>query len=148
MRFRALLQSNGKSAAGFVVPPSVVEGLGAGGHPKVTVTVAGHTYRSSIAKMGGTFMLGMSNEHRALAGIEPGSEFDVEVELDTQVREVEVPEDLAAALDADPAARAYFDKLSYSNKLRHVLAITGAKAAETRERRIAKSVELFHDGRN
>ena len=143
-----MLQSTGKTAAGFAVPGSVVEGLNAGGHPKVVVTVAGHTYRSSIAKMGGTFMLGMSNEHRGLAGIEPGSEFDVEVEVDNEVREVELPADLVVALDADPAARAHFDKLSYSNKLRHVLAITGAKAPETRARRIAKSLELFHGGRN
>ncbi len=148
MRFRALLQSTGKTAAGFVVPPAVVEGLGAGSHPKVVVTVAGHTYRSSIAKMGGTFLLGMSNEHRTLAGIEPGAEFDVNVEVDTVPREVVVPEDLSAALDAAPAARAYFDGLSYSNKLRHVLAIEGAKAAETRQRRIDKSVALFADGRN
>ncbi|MDQ1726063.1 MAG: hypothetical protein QOK14_108 [Frankiaceae bacterium] len=148
MRFRALLRSNGKTAAGFVVPPSVVEGLGAGNHPKVTVTVAGHTYRSSIARMSGTFMLGMSAEHRTLAGIEPGSEFDVDVEVDTVPREVVVPADLSAALDADPQARTYFDTLSYSNKLRHVLAIEAAKAAPTRQRRVAASVALFHDGRN
>ena len=148
MRFRALLQSNGKTAAGFVVPASVVEALAVGNHPKVVVTVSGYTYRSSIAKMGTVFMLGMSNEHRTLAGIGPGSEFDVDVEVDTAVREVDVPADLAAALDADAQARAYFDTLSYSNKLRHVLAITGAKALETRQRRIDKSVALFREGRN
>ena len=148
MRFRALLQSNGKTAAGFVVPVSVVEGLGAGNHPKVVATVAGHTYRSSIAKMGAVFMLGMSNEHRTSAGIQPGSEFDVDVEVDTAVREVDVPADLTAALDGDPEASAYFATLSYSNKLRHVLAVTGAKAPETRQRRIDKSVALFHEGRN
>ena len=148
MRFRALLQSNGKTAAGFVVPAAVVEGLGAGGHPKVVVTVAGHTYRSSIAKMGTVFMLGMSGENRQLAGIAPGSEFDVDVEVDTAVREVDVPADLTAALDADPVAGAYFATLSHSNKLRHVLAITGAKAPETRQRRIDKSVALFREGRN
>ncbi|MCU1676190.1 MAG: hypothetical protein JWM93_948 [Frankiales bacterium] len=148
MKFRALLQSNGKTAAGFVVPAAVVEGLGAGRHPAVRVTVAGHTYRSSIAAMSGTFMLGMSAENRTLAGIAPGAEYDVEVVVDTDKREVEVPADLAAALDADPRARAYFDTLSYSNKLRHVLAINGAKAADTRERRIAKSVALFLEGRN
>jgi len=73
---------------------------------------------------------------------------EVDLELDTAPRAVDVPDDLSAALDADPAARAFFDKLSYSNKLRHVLAIDGAKTAETRERRIAKSVSLFADGRS
>ena len=148
MRFRAMLRSTGKSAAGFVVLPEVVEALGAGHHPKVTVVVAGHTYRSSIAKMSGVFMLGMSGEQRRLAGVEPGTEFDVDVDVDTAVREVEVPADLAAALDAEPAARGYFESLSYSNRLRHVLAINGAKAADTRQRRIDKSVGLFREGRN
>jgi uncharacterized protein YdeI (YjbR/CyaY-like superfamily) len=68
--------------------------------------------------------------------------------VDTAPREVAVPQDLSDALDGDPVARSYFDTLSYSNKRRHVLAIDGAKTAETRERRIAKSVSLFREGRN
>jgi len=93
-------------------------------------------------------MLPISAEHRAGAGVWAGDEVDVALELDTQPREVTVPADLAAALEADPAAHRFFDGLSYSNQLRHVLAIDGAKTAETRARRIAKSVGLFHDGRS
>ncbi len=149
MRFRAPLLLSGKTATGFEVPADVVAGLGPSKKPAVTVTInGGYTYRSSVASMGGKFMLPVSGEHRAGAGIAAGDEVDVDLELDMQPREVSVPDDLAAALDADPAARSLFDGLSYSNKLRHVLAIEGAKTAETRERRIAKAVGLFHEGRS
>jgi len=149
MKFRGTLLLAGKTATGFEVPAEVVADLGAGKKPAVTVTLNnGDSYRSSIGSMGGKYMLPVSAEHRSGAGIAAGDEVDVAVQLDTAPREVVVPKDLSAALDADPAARSFFEKLSYSNKLRHVLAIDGAKTAETRERRIAKSVGLFHEGRS
>jgi uncharacterized protein YdeI (YjbR/CyaY-like superfamily) len=98
--------------------------------------------------MGGKFMLPVSGEHRAGAGIAAGDRVEVDLELDTQPREVSVPDDLSAALDAEPTARSFFDGLSYSNKLRHVLAIDGAKTAETRQRRIEKAVGMFCEGKS
>ena len=86
-------------------------------------------------------MLPVSAEHRTAAGIEAGETVTVTLELDTEPRTVEVPDDLAAALDADAAARAAFDALSVSNQRAHVLSVTGAKAADTRARRVAKVVE-------
>ena len=149
MKFRGELLQAGKTATGFEVPADVVDGLGGGKKPAVTVTIDGrYSYRSSLGTMGGKSMLPVSAEHRAGSGITAGDEVEVNLELDDQPREVVVPDDLLAALDADPVARSYFDGLSYSNKRRHVLAIEGAKAAETRARRVAKSVELFHEGRN
>lgn len=149
MTFRATVLLSGKTATGIEVPADVVAGLGAGKKPAVTATLnGGYSYRSSVASMGGKFLLPISAEHRAASGLSAGDEVDVDLVVDTAPREVVVPDDLAAALDADPAARAYFDALSYSNKLRHVLAIDGAKAADTRQRRISKSVSMFHDGRN
>lgn len=149
MRFRASIALAGKTATGIEVPADVVAGLGPSKKPAVTVTINDdYRYRSSVASMGGRYLLPVSAEHRSGAGVAAGDEVDVELELDTQPREVTVPDDLAAALDADPTARTFFDGLSYSNKLRHVLSIEGAKTAETRERRIAKSVGLFHDGRS
>jgi hypothetical protein len=149
MKFRAVLMQSGRTATGIEVPATVVADLGPSKKPAVAVTIDGrYRYRSSVASMGGTYMLPVSAEHRAGAGISAGDEVEVELELDTEPREVTVPADLSAALDADPTARTFFDKLSYSNKLRHVLAIDGAKTAETRERRIAKSVGLFHEGRS
>jgi Bacteriocin-protection, YdeI or OmpD-Associated/Domain of unknown function (DUF1905) len=149
MRFRATLTLAGKTATGFEVPADVVAGLGSGKKPAVTVTLNdAYTYRSSVASMGGRFMLPVSAQHRVGAGLTAGDQVDVALELDTQPRAVTVPDDLAAALNGDPVARSFFDSLSYSNQLRHVLAIEGAKSADTRERRIAKSVSLFHNGRS
>jgi hypothetical protein len=147
-KFRATLELGGKTATGMRVPPEVVESLGKGRKPPVIVTINGHTWRSTIAVMGGVYMLGVSAENRAAAGVKAGDELDVELELDTAPREVEVPADLQEALDDEPAASAYFDGLSYSNKRRHLLQIEGAKAAETRQRRIEKSVAMFKEGRN
>jgi bifunctional DNA-binding transcriptional regulator/antitoxin component of YhaV-PrlF toxin-antitoxin module len=140
MRFHATLQLHGKTATGFVVPDEVVEALGAGQRPPVRVTIGGYTYRNTIARMGGQFLLGVSAEHRAGAGVAAGDELEVEVELDDQPRTVEVPADLAAALDADPDVRRRFDALSYTHRKEHVRAVEDAKTAATRERRIAACV--------
>src|SRR5438874_8293269 len=105
MRFRAEIQSAGKTATGFEVPEEVVTGLGGGKRPKVSVTINGKTYRSSVAPMGGGFMVGVSAENRELTAVTAGDVVDVELELDTAPREVEVPPDFGAALDAEPKAR-------------------------------------------
>ena len=147
MRFRTTILQGDKTATGIRVPPEIVEGLGAGKRPKVSVTIRGFTYRSSIAVVDGTYMVGVSAENRAGAGVAGGDEVDVDIELDTAPREVTVPDDLAAALDAEPAARRTFDSLSYSNKSWHVSQVEGAKTDETRQRRIAKSVETLREGR-
>jgi hypothetical protein len=147
MRFRTTILQGDKTATGIRVPPEVVEALGAGKRPAVTVTINGFTYRSSVAVMGGDFMIGVSAENRAGTGVKGGDEVDVDVELDTAPREVTVPPDFTAALDAEPAARRTFDGLSYSNKSWHTYQIAGAKTDETRARRIAKSIEALRDGR-
>lgn len=142
--FRAELLLAGKSATGFVVPAEAVESLGNGKRPPVAVTINGYTYRNTVAVMGGEFMVGVAAEHRAAAQISAGQIIDVTLELDTAPREVEVPEDFADALAADPVAKAAFDKMSYSHKRQHVLAIADAKTAETRARRIAKAIEMLN----
>jgi hypothetical protein len=147
MRFRTTIEQAGKTATGIRVPEQVVAALEAGKRPAVRVTIKGHTYRSTVAPMGGVFMIGVSAENRAAAGVAGGDEVDVELELDTAPREVTVPADLAAALDADAEARRTFDALSYSNRQWHVLSVEGAKTDETRQRRIARSVSALHEGR-
>lgn len=147
MRFTTTLLQTGKTAAGFEVPPDVVEALGSGKRPPVLVTINGYTYRNTVAVMGGVFMIGVSAEHRAGARVAGGDVIEVDLELDSAPREVEVPADFAAALDAEPAARATFDRLSYSNRSWHVLQVNGAKTDETRQRRIAKSIEILREGR-
>ena len=147
MRFRTTILQGGKTATGIEVPDDVMAALGSGKRPAVTVTVNGYSYRSTVASLGGKSMIGLSAEHRAGAGVAGGDEVEVDLELDTAPREVTVPDDLAAALEAEPAARTTFERLSYSNKSWHVLQVTGAKTEETRQRRIARSVETLRQGR-
>jgi Domain of unknown function (DUF1905)/Bacteriocin-protection, YdeI or OmpD-Associated len=138
MKFRAVIELNGKTATGIAVPPEVITGLGQGKRPPVRVTIAGHTYRSTVGVMGGRFMLPVSAGNRAAAGVAAGDEVEVEVVLDTEPREVSLPPGLAEALHGDEAARRCFERLSYSQQQRHVLDVTAAKTAETRQRRIAR----------
>ena len=147
MRCRAMIQLNGKTAPGIRIPAEVVESLGPSKRPPVRATINGHTYRSTVTPLSGEFMLPISAENRERAGVAAGDEVDVDIELDTAPRVVGVPDDFAAALDAEPAARATFDKLSNSNKGWHVLQVEGAKTDETRQRRIAKSVATLKEGR-
>jgi hypothetical protein len=147
VRFRTTIQQAGKTALGFEVPPDAVEGLGAGKRPPVRVTINGYTYRSSIAVLQGRYMIGVSAENRAPAGVAGGEDVDVELELDRAPREVSVPPDLAAALDAEPSARQTFDGLSYSNKSWHTTQVDGAKSPDTRARRIEKSIAALREGR-
>lgn len=147
MRFTTTLLLEGKTATGFRVPPEVVEAMGKGKRPPVTVTINGYTYRSTVAAFGDIYMLPLAAEHRAPAGVSAGDEITVDLELDEAPREVAAPDDFAAALDAEPAARATFDGLSNSNKKWHVLNIEGAKSPETRQRRIDKSIDLLREGR-
>jgi hypothetical protein len=147
VRFRTTIQQGGKTATGIQVPAEVVEALGAGRRPAVTVTINGYTYRSTVAVLGGAYMVGVSAEHRAGAGVAGGDEVEVDIDLDTAPREVDVPADLAAALAAEPEARRTFDGLSYSNRSWHVLQVEGAKTDETRQRRIRKSVDVLKQGR-
>jgi hypothetical protein len=138
--FRATLELGGKTATGVHVPDRVVESLGAGGRPPVRVTINGHSYPSTIASMGGRFMLPVSAENRSCAGASAGDELDIRVELDTTPRTVEVPSDLADALGRDAGAKRTFEELSYSRQRRYVLSVEGAKQPETRKRRIEKAV--------
>jgi hypothetical protein len=147
MRFHTTILQGDKTATGIRVPDEIVEALGSGRRPAVKITMRGFTYRSTVAVVSGQFMVGVSAENRAGARVAGGDEVDVEIELDTAPREVTVPADFAAALDAEPNARRTFDGLSYSKKSSHVLSIEGAKTDETRQRRIAKSVEMLREGR-
>lgn len=121
-----LLQAK-KTATGIQIPPALVEQLGAGKRPPVKVSINGHTYRSTIAAMGGIFMPGVSADVREKAGVKGGDKIVVELELDTATREVTVPADLQKAMKKNLKAQAFFDTLSFSNKQRYVLPIETAK---------------------
>lgn len=147
MRFHATIELGGKTATGFAVPDEVVQEFGAGKRPAVVVRMGDHTYRSTVAVMDGRYMVPLSAANRAAAGVSAGDEVDVELELDTKPRAVELPADFAAALAAKPAAQTFFAGISYSDQRWHVLSIEGAKKPETRQRRIEKSVAMLESGR-
>lgn len=146
MTFRTTLLQAGKTATGIEIPTHVVEAFGSSKKPAVKATINGYTYRSAVAVMGGKFMLPVSAEVRQNAGIAGGEEVEVTLVLDTEPRILEVPEDFEQALAGDVKAYAAFGALSYSNKRRHVMSIEGAKTADTRQRRIEKSVADLRDG--
>ena len=147
MKFHTTIKQSDGTATGIVVPDEVVTTLGAGKKPPVKMSVNGYSYRSTVATIDGRFMVGFSADHRAASGLKGGDEVDVEIELDTEPRTVEVPADLQSALDAEPAAQATFDKLSNSLKGYHVYQVTSAKTDETRQRRIEKSIATLREGR-
>jgi Domain of unknown function (DUF1905)/Bacteriocin-protection, YdeI or OmpD-Associated len=140
VEFTGTVELNGKTATGIEVPTKVVEGLGTTKRPAVRVTLGGHTYRSTVASMGGRFMLPVSADVRDAAGVAAGDRVRVRLELDTAPREVEVPRELTDAMAREPEVRKRWEALSYSNKRRHTLAIDGAKTPETRARRVAKAL--------
>ncbi|MPY92167.1 MAG: DUF1905 domain-containing protein [Acidimicrobiia bacterium] len=146
-RFRAVLEQSGKTATGIEVPAPVLEALGSSKRPKVRATIGDHTYRSSVASMGGRYMLPVSAEVRALAAVAAGDEVDVALELDTDHREVAVPADFAAALAAESLAGRFYATLPYSQQRWFVLGIEGAKKPDTRQRRIDQAVARLRDGR-
>lgn len=133
----SVLQEEGKNATGLRIPAEAIATLAAGKKPKVKVTLNGYTYRSTVAAFGDVFMLPLSAEHREAAGVKAGDLVEVTLELDTEPRTVDVPDDLAAALAEKPGATAVFDALNYSTRKEHVRQVESAKSAETRQRRIA-----------
>ncbi len=147
MRYQTTIERTGPNTAGIPVPDEVLTTLRGGRRPAVTVSLNGYTYRSTVGSMGGRTLIPLSSAHRAAAGVQGGETLDVEIELDTAPRTVVVPPDFAAALAAEPAALATFERLSNSDKSWHVLQVEGAKAPETRARRIAKSVAMLSEGR-
>ena len=144
-KFRATIRLEGKTATGIAVPDKVVEALGSSKRPAVVVTVGGHSYRTTISRMGGEFLIPLSAENRTAAGVAAGETVEVGVVLDTAPREVEVPADFAKAMKAVAGARTRFDALAFTHRKEWVRSIESAKAPETRQRRIAKALAALEE---
>ncbi|TCL85461.1 MULTISPECIES: DUF1905 domain-containing protein [unclassified Rathayibacter] len=138
MRYTTTLFQIGNNT-GIEVPSEVLDALGGGKRPAVSVVVNGYAFRGTVGAMGGRALISFSSEKRAASGLAGGDAIEVDLELDSAPRTVAVPEDLAAALSA-AGATAAFDALSPSARKAHVTAVEGAKAAETRARRVAAVV--------
>jgi hypothetical protein len=145
MEFRSTVVLGGKTATGIQVPDDVVEALGAGKRPPVVVTLGRHTYRTTVAPMGGEFWIPLAAENREAASVAAGDEVTVGLELDTAPREVPLPDDLSSAMD--DAARTAFDGLAPSHKKEWVRWVEEAKKPETRTARIEKTVEGLKAGK-
>lgn len=144
-RFTTTIELGGKTATGFAVPDEVVEALGSGKRPRVKATIGSYSYRTTVASMGGRFMIPLAAEHREAAGVASGDAVEVDVVLDAEPREVVVPDDLAAALERVPKARQTFDAMSYSHRKEWVRSVEDAKKPETRQRRIDKCVDALRE---
>ena len=145
MRFETTMAQSGNNT-GIPVPEEIVAALCGGKRAAVSVTVNGYAYQSTLASMGGRFLIPFSSDKRRETGIDGGDAIVVDLELDSAPRTVEIPADLAAALDS-AGLRAAFDALAPSHRKAHVTAIAEAKAAATRERRVAAAVEKIGAGR-
>ncbi len=137
--------SEGKT--GIVIPEQAMDELGAGRRPPVHVDVNGYRYRSTVAVMGGSCMVSVSADVRNATGLQAGDPVRVTLTVADTPREVNVPDDFAAALAADDEAARFFATLSNSLQRYHVDTINGAKTAETRQRRIDKALALFREGK-
>jgi Bacteriocin-protection, YdeI or OmpD-Associated/Domain of unknown function (DUF1905) len=146
MKFTTTIQGSGNKT-GIEVPGEVVTALDAGKRPPVVVTINGKSYRSSIAVMGGQNLVSLSAANRKFTGVAAGDTVEVDLKLDTQPRIVEVPDDLAAAMAAEPAAQAFYATLSYSAQRRYVEPLEEAKTPDTRVRRITKAVADLKAGK-
>jgi len=144
--FATTVQAFG-SNCGIVVPPEALEQLGAGARPAVHVDLGGHAFRTTLGVMGGKTLLSVNAALRRQTGLAGGDAVQVTLTVADTPREVVVPDDLAAALDAEPQVRAFFDGLSNSLQRFHVDAVEGAKTEATRQRRVEKAVALFREGK-
>jgi hypothetical protein len=144
--FRAIILATGKNAAGIKVPAAIVDQLGAGKKPAVVVTLNGFSYRSSIASMDGSFMISVSQDTRAKSGLEAGQEVEVQLEVDTQPRVLELTPEIQQALDQHPQAKERYQSLSYSKQRWLMEPIMAIKGEETRTNRIARAIQQLHDG--
>ncbi len=146
-KFETTILTAGKTATGIRVPDDIVEKLGAGKKPPVKISINKYTYRSTIAVMNGTFMVGISADVREKAGVKGGDKINVEIELDAEPREVTLPPDFKKALDKNAAAKKFYDGLSYSRKKNYVVLIEQAKTEETRKKRIDKAIVDLKEGK-
>lgn len=146
MKFKTKIVQSGNNT-GIHVPDEIIERIGAGKKPPVVITLKKYTYRNTVAVMGGKYMVSLSAEHRTNAHVSGGEELEINIELDTEPRTVDIPQDLQKALNKNVVAKKNFEALSPSKKKYLVLDITSAKTEETKIRRIEKAIQSLPAGK-
>jgi Bacteriocin-protection, YdeI or OmpD-Associated/Domain of unknown function (DUF1905) len=144
--FTGTLQDSGTGGGRWIEVPFDAKEVFGQARPPVRGTVNGTPLRTRLAAYGGRTYLGLRAEIRAAAGIDVGDSFAVELAVDTEPREVVVPDDLAAALAQDPAAGEAFATMSFTHRREYVRWVEEAKRPETRARRVAGTVERVGSG--
>jgi hypothetical protein len=135
-------------AAALILDDQQVATVGEGAKRfPVVATVNGYTWRTSVARMRGEFMVGLNRQVREGAGVQAGDTVTLELALDTEERTVEVPPALAEALDNDPQAKTAFAGMAFTHRKEYARWIDEAKKEETRARRVAQAVEMIRTGR-
>ena len=147
LRIRTVLEPRGPAGAIILSDEQVAQVTGGAKAAPVRVTVNGNTLRLRVARMRGESMIGFSRAARQEAGVEIGDENDFEIARDETPREVEVPADLARALEGDAAARSAFDALSFTHRKEFARWVEEAKRPETRERRVSETLTMVREGR-
>ncbi len=145
-RFTAVIQQSEGESGAYVEVPLDVERVFGAKRVKVKAWFDGCAYRGSIVRMGGCYLIGLTQALRQAIGKQPGDVVAVEVEKDTEERVVELPADLKQALALHPAAQAAFGALSYTRQKEYVAAIAEAKREETRAARVARTIEVLLAG--
>jgi len=143
LKFSTVLLTAGKTATGIKIPDEIIEKLGGGKKPLVKITINNFTYRSAVAVMGGAYMVGVNAENREGAKVKGGDKIDVTIELDTEVRTIDIPAELQKALGKNAAVKKKFESLSNSKKKALTLPIANAKTDETRNRNIEKALRAL-----
>lgn len=139
-RFKVVLEKAEDSEACGICIPFDVKALFGRSRVPVRGTINGFPYRSTVVPMGGHFLMAVNSAMREGAGIKAGEVVEVFMETDEEPRVVTPPEDLSKALEANAAAKAAWERLSYTHRKEFVLAIEDAKKPETRARRIQKTL--------
>lgn len=135
-------------AAAIILDEAQVAAVGEGAKRfPVLATVNGYSWRTTVIRMRGEFLVGLSTAVREAAGVHAGETVRAAVELDTAPREVEVPEALASALASDPSARAAFDALAFTHRKEYARWVEEAKREETRRRRVSQALEMLREGK-
>lgn len=139
--FRTTLWSAGGNNVGIVVPDEVLAAFERGKKVPVVVTIdGGYQYRNTTASMGGQVLISFNAETRKQTGRGAGDEVEVRLEVDDAPRTVELPEELATAFAAEPAAKTAWEALSYSKQRAIAEPIADAKKPETRAARVEKAL--------
>ena len=147
LRFTATLHERGPAAA-VVLDDEQVRMIGEGAKRfPVVATVNGYTWRTSVTRMGGEFLVGLNRQVREGAGVRAGDSVEVALELDTAPREVDLPEPLARALETDPGAKSTYEALSFTHRKEFARWVAEAKREDTRDRRVTETLRMLHEGR-